>query len=146
MMMITENVCARPGCEAHIEGFQLACRTHWFDLPTSLRNRIWRHHRSGNTGAHHQAVVEALAVWDPPPPPPVRCHVCRIQTDLIEAETNQPVCLTCAKISIGSGMPIDEPCSRCGRTSVVLVSLDEQDPHLCFDCISQLVTLDEGRP
>lgn len=63
------TICAHPICQLEIPAGRLACRSHWFALPTTLRARIWatyqgRHDDAPATlQAHQAAVLEAGRVW-----------------------------------------------------------------------------------
>lgn len=37
----TTHQCPGPGCERRVPVGQLACRTHWFQVPEPLRNEVW---------------------------------------------------------------------------------------------------------
>jgi hypothetical protein len=35
------HTCHHPTCKKEVPPKMLACRTHWFQLPLDLRNRVW---------------------------------------------------------------------------------------------------------
>lgn len=39
------HTCHWPGCERQVPPAMWGCRTHWYRLPMTLRNRIWRTYR-----------------------------------------------------------------------------------------------------
>lgn len=39
--------CHWPGCGVQVPPAMWGCKSHWFTLPASLRNEIWRHYRPG---------------------------------------------------------------------------------------------------
>lgn len=39
--------CHWPGCTVQVPPAMWGCKTHWFKLPQSIRNRIWRAYRVG---------------------------------------------------------------------------------------------------
>jgi hypothetical protein len=39
---------------------QIACRKHWFQLPTEVRRRIWDLYRNGPASEHVEACHKAL--------------------------------------------------------------------------------------
>ena len=39
--------CHWPGCEKQCPPAMWGCKTHWFKLPTALRNKIWATYRPG---------------------------------------------------------------------------------------------------
>lgn len=41
------HTCHWPGCGKQVPPAMWGCRAHWFTLPQSLRNAIWRHYRIG---------------------------------------------------------------------------------------------------
>ncbi len=41
------HTCHWPGCELRVSPAQWGCRDHWFRLPTTLRNRIWKAYMPG---------------------------------------------------------------------------------------------------
>lgn len=42
-----QHTCHWPGCEKQVPPAMWGCKTHWFRLPTRLRNRIWATYRTG---------------------------------------------------------------------------------------------------
>lgn len=40
---------------------QLACRPHWYSIPSEIRSRLWTAYRSNNTIRHEQALVDAVS-------------------------------------------------------------------------------------
>lgn len=63
------RICPHPDCSARIEWDRFACRSHWFALPTRIRNGIlsaWRrvlNQRDGATEQLEAAQAEALDHW-----------------------------------------------------------------------------------
>jgi hypothetical protein len=53
--------CPAPGCTADVPRSQLACRPHWYSIPSEIRSRLWSGYRSGNTVKHSQAMADAVA-------------------------------------------------------------------------------------
>lgn len=41
------HTCHWPGCRKQVPPAMWGCRTHWYRLPLTLRNRIWRTYRIG---------------------------------------------------------------------------------------------------
>lgn len=39
--------CHATGCKKAVPPEMFTCRTHWYSLPKSLRDKIWRHYREG---------------------------------------------------------------------------------------------------
>lgn len=39
--------CHWPGCDKQVPPAMWGCKTHWFKLPVSLRNEIWKTFRPG---------------------------------------------------------------------------------------------------
>ena len=49
------------GCARSHGEDQVCCRQHWFQLPQSMRNEIWRlYRREAGSQAHVKAVYDAL--------------------------------------------------------------------------------------
>lgn len=42
-----DHHCHWPGCEAQVPPAMWGCKRHWFKLPQSIRNSIWRSYRAG---------------------------------------------------------------------------------------------------
>jgi hypothetical protein len=55
--------CPGKGCTEQVPTSKLACRSHWFQLPKELRDRIWKAWRSGDTDKHQEAIMEAVAYY-----------------------------------------------------------------------------------
>ena len=140
---LTKRLCGHPRCESVIRDHEIACPVHWYQLPTRLRNRIWRHHQRGNRDRYVEAVREAIAIWTPPPPPVLRCHVCRTETDFIDHAIDKPICLVCAIAGHHHRPETPPQCSRCGQPSGLLVSLIHTDPYLCCDCTINELRVEE---
>jgi hypothetical protein len=53
--------CHWPGCEKQVPPAMWGCKAHWFRLPQSTRNKIWRTYRAGQEqdGRPSAAYVEA---------------------------------------------------------------------------------------
>jgi hypothetical protein len=41
------HLCHHPACDREVPPRLLACRSHWYALPTPLRDRIWATYRPG---------------------------------------------------------------------------------------------------
>lgn len=41
------HACHWPGCQKQVPPAMWGCRAHWFSLPKSIRDRIWRAYRPG---------------------------------------------------------------------------------------------------
>lgn len=41
------HFCHWPGCERAVPPAMWGCRQHWFTLPKTLRDRVWREYRPG---------------------------------------------------------------------------------------------------
>ena len=41
------HTCHAIGCDANVPPEMFMCRSHWYSLPTQLRNRIWATYRVG---------------------------------------------------------------------------------------------------
>lgn len=129
------KTCAHPHCDVEIADYQLACRPHWYELPTPLRNRIWKYYANDNHVAHSKAITDALTTWAGPPPPGrgVRCAHCRQPTDLRAPTTGAGCCITCAKSRLTPTGHKTPACHSCGRTVDITVTINDQ-PTLCLDC------------
>lgn len=61
--------CHHPTCNNVVPPNLLACKPHWFQLPDSIRNEIWRTYRSGQeidkrpSAAYIAAFKEAERYW-----------------------------------------------------------------------------------
>lgn len=53
-------ICRVRGCTKQHMPDQLACRSHWFELPKAMRDEIWRLHRNGPEDEHREACFSAL--------------------------------------------------------------------------------------
>lgn len=133
MTTTTTKVCLHTNCDTEIAGGRLACRSHWYELPVSLRNEIWRHYRAGNTIAHRAAVVEAVRHWDPRTRGALRCHNCKNDTALIDEATNRPTCITCAKAGLTSPLTTTLTCPTCRHQVGILIAIDD-GPDKCPEC------------
>lgn len=53
--------CAAPGCEEQIGNHLLMCRTHWYQVPKPIRDKVFRtyRNRTSDFGAYMEAVEEA---------------------------------------------------------------------------------------
>jgi hypothetical protein len=52
--------CPYGPCDRQVDRAQFACRNHWYWLPKDLRDAIWGSYRSGDTGAHMEAMSDAI--------------------------------------------------------------------------------------
>lgn len=57
------DVNACPVCGYLKERNQLACKTHWFQLPKDLRDKIWSAYRKQNWSEWKSLYAEALKLW-----------------------------------------------------------------------------------
>lgn len=68
---VQTHTCAHPSCNRQCPITMLACRDHWYQLPTKLRRRIWSRWRDrlsnpdnvNAVGEHARAVQEAVNFW-----------------------------------------------------------------------------------
>ena len=63
-----EHTCHWPGCKRAVPPKLWGCKTHWFRLPASLRNRIWATYRPGQEitktpSAEYLAVARQVQDW-----------------------------------------------------------------------------------
>lgn len=60
--MTTDNghECPRDGCERRVPADMLACKQHWFSVPSPLRRALWQAW-DGGRGALSDAHIEAMA-------------------------------------------------------------------------------------
>lgn len=58
--MSSRHECPAIGCTRQVDRSQLACRPHWYKLPSGLRRRIGQAWRQGDMAAHSAALVEAF--------------------------------------------------------------------------------------
>lgn len=67
--------CNRPGCRVVIKPGVLACREHWYELPSRLRDRLvdaWEKRKAHPdvpelVAIHRMLLLEALRAWKIPP-------------------------------------------------------------------------------
>lgn len=63
------HLCHHPYCDTPVPPRLLACRRHWFVLPTMLRDGIWatyvpgQENRKDPSAAYLEAVAECLDYW-----------------------------------------------------------------------------------
>lgn len=63
------NHCPCPGCGLKIPSYMLGCRTHWFQLPYTLRRAITTHYRKGQevrgdqTPEYMEALRQCIEFW-----------------------------------------------------------------------------------
>lgn len=134
--MTSSGICAHPRCTVPISGARLACRTHWYGLPTPLRNRVWRTWRADDHAGHGEAVRDALLYWSralEEAERSLRCANCRTETILLD-EDGTPICVTCAKASVPGSDPV-MVCALCRREVDLLVGVSVDRPELCLDCV-----------
>src|SRR6266487_3853378 len=68
--------CPVPACSERIDRSRLMCRSHWYQVPKALRDRVWATWRSGlgaDSAKHKDAVSTAIATivtWAVPPGQP----------------------------------------------------------------------------
>lgn len=57
------HTCPGPGCKRRVPSHMLMCRTHWYQVPKPLRNRVYRAWDNGEgagTGEHRDACNDAI--------------------------------------------------------------------------------------
>lgn len=62
------HTCHWPGCKLQVPPALWGCRTHWYTLPQSLRNRIWETYRprqeiTGTPSREYVAVAREVQEW-----------------------------------------------------------------------------------
>ena len=60
--------CHWPGCQAQVPPAMWGCRKHWYALPKSLRDEVWRSYRPGQEdtltpSAEYLAVARKVQDW-----------------------------------------------------------------------------------
>lgn len=55
------HTCPAPGCTVQVPQSQLACRPHWYSIPSEIRSRLWAGYRSKDTVRHGQALADAIS-------------------------------------------------------------------------------------
>lgn len=60
--------CHWPGCLAQVPPAMWGCKTHWFKLPKTLRDEVWRTYRAGQEqdlrpSADYLAVAKRVQAW-----------------------------------------------------------------------------------
>lgn len=72
MTRVRDHRCAHPRCPVEVAGYQLACLSHWRQLPPPLRAAIleaWQQRRRGRSDndpavdTHLALVLEAMDFW-----------------------------------------------------------------------------------
>ena len=64
----TTHECPKDGCTRRIPQSQLACRTHWYQVPAELRSAVWHAWANGlgaGTPEHMRAITAAVAALNP---------------------------------------------------------------------------------
>lgn len=64
----TGHHCHWPGCNKSVPPAMWGCKTHWFRLPTHLRNKIWKTYRPGqeiakDPSCEYIAVASEVQKW-----------------------------------------------------------------------------------
>lgn len=59
-MTDTTHECPKNGCKARVSRSQFACRRHWYEVSKETRQAIYEAYRSGDTGAHMEAMGDAI--------------------------------------------------------------------------------------
>ena len=65
---MADHECPAPGCDRQVNYTMLACRPHWYAIPKSLRDAVWRTYRRGlgaGSPEHTEAVLAAVASLKP---------------------------------------------------------------------------------
>lgn len=57
---MTDHRCPKNGCNRRVPRAQFACREHWYQVSKPTRDAIYAAYRSGDTGAHMEAMGDAL--------------------------------------------------------------------------------------
>jgi hypothetical protein len=62
------HTCHWPGCAKQVPPAMWGCKTHWFALPSQLRNLIWRYYRPGQErdmkpSAEYIATAHKVQQW-----------------------------------------------------------------------------------
>ena len=62
------HTCHWPGCERQVPPAMWGCKPHWFALPQSLRDQIWKEYRpgqeqDGTPSVRYVAVALLVQVW-----------------------------------------------------------------------------------
>lgn len=53
--------CPVHGCSAHRKRWALMCARHWYTVPKSLRDRVWKEYRSRpGSLPHRRACMDAI--------------------------------------------------------------------------------------
>jgi hypothetical protein len=63
-----QHDCPAPKCNVKVGDSRLACRGHWYQLPKSIRDRIWAFYIPGQTittmsPEYRVALDDAIAYW-----------------------------------------------------------------------------------
>lgn len=59
----TTHKCNHPKCEIKIPNADYACRSHWFSLPSDIRNRIRGAFKARKVRSWAAASLEARKFW-----------------------------------------------------------------------------------
>ncbi len=57
------HLCPGPDCKRQVGSDMLMCRTHWYQVPRALRNRVWAAWRNGEGAGspeHFKAIDAAI--------------------------------------------------------------------------------------
>lgn len=135
--MATVKTCAHPRCDHPIQKHELACRAHWFQLPSALRRKIWAAYKTKATGAHRTAITAAAHYWASlvaETTRPGRCSVCRTTTLFTDVDTGLPICMTCAKATLAETGRANGAlgCDACHRPTDM--AIESGDATYCPDC------------
>lgn len=62
------HTCHWPGCRKQVPPAMWGCRFHWFQLPKTLRDRVWAAYRpgqeeTGNVSEDYVAVARDVQRW-----------------------------------------------------------------------------------
>lgn len=60
------HTCPKTGCSARVPDEMFACRPHWFSLPKTTRDEIWRAYERHGVGSAEltAAHLAALEFWE----------------------------------------------------------------------------------
>lgn len=58
--------CPGPECEREVNVTMLACHGHWYQVPASIRNAVWREYKKApGSPAHRHAMDLAVKAMQP---------------------------------------------------------------------------------
>jgi len=62
----TTNTCRHPKCNMEKPVYLYACKTHWYQLPKQIRDKIWEGFRQGGftSSLWERGDKEAMKYWE----------------------------------------------------------------------------------